>query len=81
MTPHACEALWRALGETTPLHRTPWPEADEAARERSLVTLVVQVNGKLRGRIEVAAGADRDSALEAAMAEDNVQRHVEGLIL
>jgi leucyl-tRNA synthetase len=78
MTPHICEALWAALGETTPLTSTAWPVADESARERSSLMLVIQVNGKVRARIEVAPGCDRDSAAEAALGEANVQRHIEG---
>ncbi len=78
MTPHICEALWAALGEDVPLTSTAWPEADEAARERTSMMLVVQVNGKVRARIEVAPGCDREAATEAAYAEANVQRHLEG---
>ncbi|NND44828.1 MAG: hypothetical protein HKN58_05860, partial [Xanthomonadales bacterium] len=48
------------------------------ARERSTVTVVVQVNGKLRGKVVLPVGTDRDSASEAALAEPNVQRHVDG---
>ncbi|MDX1380253.1 MAG: class I tRNA ligase family protein, partial [Xanthomonadales bacterium] len=79
VAPHACEVLWAELGETGPLYAGPWPEADEAARVRASVTLVVQVNGKLRARLDLPAGADRDAALQAAMADDNVQRHLDGL--
>ncbi|MDX1381344.1 MAG: leucine--tRNA ligase, partial [Xanthomonadales bacterium] len=79
VAPHACEALWAELGESAPLYAGPWPEADESARVRASVTLVVQVNGKLRARLDLPAGADRDAALQAAMADDNVQRHLDGL--
>ena len=78
ITPHICETLWRALGETTPLYCSPWPVADEAARVREQVTLVVQVNGKLRARLEAEPGLDQQQALERALALDNVQRHLEG---
>jgi leucyl-tRNA synthetase len=76
VTPHICEALWRALGGEGPLYNVAWPVADEAARERQQVTLVVQVNGKLRARLEIETGADKDQALERALAVDNVMRHV-----
>ena len=54
-----------------------WPAFDESALEQDLVELVVQVNGKLRGRISVAAEADNDAITEAALAEENVKRFVE----
>ena len=78
VTPHICEELWTELGGEGPLHRADWPAADEAARERLRVTLVVQVNGKLRARLELEPGAEQQAALEQAMAIDNVQRHLEG---
>ena len=56
----------------------PWPAPDEAALTRSLATLVVQVNGKLRGQIEVPVDADRAAIEQAAQTEPNVQRFVEG---
>mgnify|MGYP000541337030 CR=1 FL=1 len=55
---------------------TPWPEVDKSARVRDMVTLVVQVNGKLRAKLELPPGADRDTALEQALAVENIQRHV-----
>ena len=65
------------LGGEGPLYCAPWPQADESARERQRVTLVIQVNGKLRGRLELAPGADKEQALEQAIAIENVQRHLE----
>jgi leucyl-tRNA synthetase len=78
ITPHICEALWEQLGESVALTATAWPVVDEAARERSAVTLVVQVNGKLRGKVTLPVGASRDEATEAALAEANVKRHTKG---
>jgi len=76
VTPHISEVLWEMLGETEAMTSTAWPEADESARVKSSITLVVQVNGKLRARIEMAPGADEDAVRAAAFAEANVQRHV-----
>ena len=76
IVPHITEELWAALGGEGPLYSAPWPEVDEGARERSRVTLVVQVNGKLRAKLELPPGADRDTALEQALAVENIQRHV-----
>ena len=78
ITPHICETLWELLGGQGSVVNTPWPEVDETARVRDMITLVVQVNGKLRGRIELAPGSDEDHAVSAAMAEANVSRHTDG---
>jgi leucyl-tRNA synthetase len=56
----------------------PWPEADPKLLERDTYMLVVQVNGKLRDRIEVAADTAEDELLELARSSENVQRHVDG---
>ncbi|WP_027966694.1 leucine--tRNA ligase [Halomonas halocynthiae] len=76
--PHACHALWQALGHDTPVIDATWPVLDESALTRDVVELVIQVNGKLRARIEVNADADRDAIEATAMASENVLRHVEG---
>jgi leucyl-tRNA synthetase len=78
ITPHICEELWSRLGGAGPVYCADWPVADEAARERQQVTLVVQVNGKLRARIELEPGAGQEQALEQALAVENIQRHVDG---
>ncbi len=73
ITPHAAFALWQALGEpATLLDDVPFPQADPAALQRDAVTLAVQVNGKLRGTIELAVNASREEAQERALAEPNV---------
>ena len=66
------------LGGAGPLYKAPWPEVDEAARERMQVTLVVQINGKLRARLELEPGATKDHALEQALVMENVGRHMAG---
>jgi len=78
VVPHACHALWRALGHEGAVIDARWPVADPAAMARDEVELVVQVNGKLRGRVTVAAGADRDAVTAAAMQVENVARFVGG---
>jgi leucyl-tRNA synthetase len=78
VVPHACHALWRELGHTTALVDERWPEPDVRALERATVEVVVQVNGKLRGRVTVPAGADESVVREAALADPNVQRFMEG---
>ena len=54
----------------------PWPELDEKALQTDEVEIVLQVNGKLRGRISVAADADNDSVASQALADPNVQKHI-----
>jgi leucyl-tRNA synthetase len=78
VVPHACHALWRELGHTAALVDERWPEPDARALERATVEVVVQVNGKLRGRVTVPAGADESIVREAALADPNVQRFMEG---
>ena len=78
MTPHISHALWHALGHETALVDRPWPEVDESALELDTIELVVQVNGKLRGRVTVPADAARDAIEELALADENVQRFVDG---
>ena len=76
MVPHICHALWAALGhETAPVDER-WPDFDESALEQQSMEIVVQVNGKLRGRISVAADADKDEIADMALADANVQRFV-----
>ena len=78
IVPHATHALWRALGHAGAPVDERWPEVDPRALERAEVEVVVQVNGKLRGRVTVAADADEAAVREAALAEPNVVRFMEG---
>jgi leucyl-tRNA synthetase len=78
VVPHACHALWRELGHAGAVVDERWPEPDACALERATVEVVVQVNGKLRGRVTVPAGADEGTVREAALADANVQRFMEG---
>ncbi len=78
VVPHAAHALWQALGHARAAVDEPWPVVDEAALVRDTIEVVVQVNGKLRGRVAVAAEADEAAVREAALADANVQRFLEG---
>jgi leucyl-tRNA synthetase len=75
ITPHVCHVLWQALGHDDPVHDHPWPQADVAARRLEAVRLAVQVNGKLRGTIEVAADAPREQVEQSALALPEVAHH------
>ncbi len=76
--PHLTEAAWEALGGKGLLLETAWPEVDEAATRDETVRIAVQVGGKLRGQVEVPRDADEATILEAARAQENVRRHLEG---
>ncbi len=78
MAPHVCHELWQVLGHKSVLIDQPWPRADEGALEMDRIELVVQVNGKLRGRISVAPDEDRDAIGQLALDDPNVQRFVAG---
>jgi leucyl-tRNA synthetase len=78
VVPHVCHALWHALGHAQAVVDEPWPRVDESALVRETIEVVVQVNGKLRGRVAVAAEADESAVREAALADANVQRFIEG---
>ncbi|TMN17150.1 leucine--tRNA ligase [Pseudoxanthomonas sp. X-1] len=82
ITPHSSHALWQLLGHgETLLEDIAFPQADAAAMVRDSVTLAVQVNGKLRGTIEVAADAPRDQIEALAKAEPNTAKFLEGVTL
>jgi leucyl-tRNA synthetase len=76
IVPHACHALWHALGREGAVVDQPWPAHDPAALVREEVELVVQVKGKLRGRIRIARDASEEAIRSAALAEENVARFV-----
>ena len=78
MMPHLAEELWHSLGHETLLTDTAWPEADDGQLQEENVTIAVQVNGKLRARLEAPASADKATIEQLAMENENVQRHLEG---
>jgi len=78
IVPHICHVLWERLGHSTALIDERWPQVDESALARDLVEIVVQVNGKLRGKISVAVDADREEIIEQALTEPNAQRFIGG---
>ena len=78
VAPHLCEELWEVLGYESRLFAQPWPEHDESALVTDEILVVVQVNGKVRGKVSVPAKTDKAAVLAAARADDNVARHLEG---
>jgi len=79
--PHACEQMWRDLGHPKSLVDEPWPKADEAALREDEVEVAVQVNGKIRSRVLVPAGASEDAHKALALADALVKAHVDGKTL
>ncbi|MCB1787806.1 MAG: leucine--tRNA ligase [Gammaproteobacteria bacterium] len=79
IAPHVTHALWRELDFGDDIQHAGWPQVDETALVSDTIELVVQVNGKVRGKIQVAADADNVAIEQAALANENVQRFIEGL--
>ncbi|MCC5825437.1 leucine--tRNA ligase [Alkalimonas sp.] len=79
ITPHLCQFLWRELGQQTALEDGNWPQVDSSALVEDEKLIVVQVNGKVRAKLTVAADASQDQVLAQAKADDNVQRYLEGV--
>ena len=81
MVPHVCQALWVNLGHSGDVIDQPWPHSDPAALVRDELEIVVQVNGKVRGRINVAADASKEDVEALARVEPNAVRFIgEGTI-
>jgi len=78
VAPHLAEELWQRMGEPYSVHTQPWPQWDEAAAADEMVTLVVQVNGKVRERLLVAAGTAEEEVRDLALASPKVQRYTAG---
>jgi leucyl-tRNA synthetase len=78
LAPHIAEELWERSGRVYSVHRQSWPAWEEDLAREEQVTLVVQVNGKVRDRIQVPVGIDEARAKELAQASPVVQRHVAG---
>ena len=76
--PHHAEEMWAAMGEPYSVHEQAWPAWDETLIAAEEITLVVQVNGKLRDRIEVPADITEEAATELALSSERVRLHVEG---
>jgi len=78
VTPHIMHCLWRRLGHETPLVDCAWPQADELAMSAERCEIVVQVNGKLRCRLQLPVGSARGAVEEQALADEKVRRFVNG---
>lgn len=81
ISPHICHSIWQILGHDEAILNAPWPTVDESALIKSSLSMAVQVNGKVRGQIEVAADADKNSIESTALAEPNALRFTEGMTI
>ncbi|MEZ5572203.1 MAG: leucine--tRNA ligase [Halioglobus sp.] len=79
IVPHTCHALWVNLGEQSEILNAPWPTVDDTALSRDSIEIVVQVNGKVRARMEVPTAADKQTIEALARDQPNVSRFLEGL--
>lgn len=78
VVPHITHCIWQELGHAEPVITATWPVLDESALIRDSITLVVQVNGKVRARLETSADTDKASLEKLALAQPNVQKFIEG---
>ncbi len=78
LAPHFAEECWERLGHETSIFETNWPTWDERLMVEDEVDVVIQVNGKTRGKVSVSVGADKSEVTAAARAEEGVARHLDG---
>jgi len=77
--PHVAEELWARTGRPYSVHQQSWPTWSEELAAEEVITLIVQVNGKLRDRLEVPVDISAEAAKELALASGGAQRQLEGL--
>ncbi len=78
MAPHISEELWQALGHSESLAHAPWPAAQSRYLQESVIEMPIQINGKVRGRVMVSAGATNNEMEQAALSDPKIKRHLEG---
>lgn len=81
ITPHICEEFWQDLGLEGTVSEQPWPEYKEEALEKDVLTIVIQINGKLRGKIDVPSSASKEEIEKLAATEPSIQKHLDGLTI
>lgn len=77
-TPHICEEMWEHLGKSESVHKQKWPEYNEAALVKDTVEIVLQVNGKVKDKIDIASDADKKEMEKAAMDSDKIKELTDG---
>ncbi|MBW7874992.1 MAG: leucine--tRNA ligase [Candidatus Cloacimonetes bacterium] len=76
--PHICEELWQKLGHSSSISQCIWPVANEEYLIENMVTLVIQINGKVRDQIQITPGLNQEECLKMARASEKVQKYLEG---
>ena len=77
ITPHICETLWHELGRSESLQEAGWPVVDQEALLKDEITLMVQINGKLRGQIKITVDADKSSIISSTLRQAFVQKYTQ----
>jgi leucyl-tRNA synthetase len=80
-TPHACEELWQQLGMEGSIHKMPWPDFDESALVKDAVEIVVQINGKIKDKIQVPTALTPKELEQRALSNEKIQKLVAGMIV
>ena len=78
LVPHIAEEMWHLLGKENSIFKCKWPSYDKSAILEKILTIPIQVNGKLRAKIEVPAGIDNSTLKELVMADPKVKSWIEG---
>ncbi len=78
MVPHFAAEMWEQIGNSSSIENEPWPQFDAEAAKEDLLTIVIQVNGKVRSRLEVAADVTDEYLVEKALADDNTSKFIDG---
>jgi leucyl-tRNA synthetase len=78
ITPHIGEEIWSILGHNDTIAFESWPTYDEAQLVEDTIEIVVQINGKVKAKMNIAVGADKDSVIALAMDDEAVKKAVEG---
>ena len=76
--PHITEELWQALGFPNMVSKQKWPQYIEEKTKENTIEIAIQINGKLRGTVEIKAGSDKDMALSAAKQNESISAAIEG---
>ena len=76
--PHISEELWNRIGRSDSVHLQSWPQGDPEKAEEEIITVVVQVNGKVRDKLTVTPGADAETLETQALGLDNIQKWIDG---
>jgi leucyl-tRNA synthetase len=76
--PHMTEELWHKIGKNNSIHRSKWPEFDKEAAKKDEITIVIQINGKVRDRIDVNADIDEEKLKEKVFKQEKVKKYTEG---